>query len=123
MSANSLTQGILKYLAATGWRAWRQNSAGVYDANRGFWRKGSGTPGVPDIIGFHLKTGIFIGIEIKYGKDKHSPEQRDFLAQLHRANGISMTVRSVDDFTIARGIIEKRINRLQAALDLVDKKV
>lgn len=100
MSANSLTEAIIKYLCLNGWKAWRQNNAGVYDQKIKRYRKPPKTAikGVPDVIGFNKKSGVFIGVEVKIGKDKLSVEQRYFLEELNVSGGIGIVAKSIDDF-------------------------
>ncbi len=48
----------------------------------------NGIKGVPDIIGFRLSDGKFVGIEIKINKDKMSEHQTAFAQKLETATGI-----------------------------------
>jgi len=92
--ANDLTKAVIQYLSLNGWKVWRYNNVGVWDAKKGVHRKSKMTlKGVPDVIGFHKTTGIFGGFEIKVGKDRLSPEQKQFLDELESANGIGLVIR------------------------------
>jgi hypothetical protein len=95
--ANQLTVQTLKALSLNGYHVWRQNNGGVYDPVKKVFRRNSSTPGVSDIIGFHKKTGVFVAVEIKAGKDKLSPYQERFLADVKKAGGVAMVVRNMDD--------------------------
>lgn len=97
--ANRATDAIVCFLNYNGWKVWRQNNTGVYDQSKGVWRKpNNGLKGIPDIIGFRKSDATFIGVEIKVGQDRLSPEQIQFLNELKQANGISMVAHSFDDF-------------------------
>lgn len=62
---------------------WRQNNLAA--AGRTF----IGRRGVPDWIGFHLDTGVFVGCEVKAKGDKLSPWQKDLLGSLLKAGGLA----------------------------------
>lgn len=105
--ANQLTVQTLKALSLKGYHVWRQNNGGVYDPVKKVFRRNSSTPGVSDIIGFHKKTGVFVAVEIKAGKDKLSAYQERFLADIKKAGGFAMVVRSMDDVeAIYKGVIQ-----------------
>lgn len=97
MSANALTKHALRVLDLKGWDVWRQNNAAVYDEKRKCYRKGSATPGISDILGFHKKTGQFLACEIKVGMDQLSDDQRLFLERVNRAGGIGIECRQIED--------------------------
>jgi hypothetical protein len=98
-TANNLTKQAMRVLDLKGFRVWRQNNGGVYDPVKKIFRKGSSTPGISDILGFHRKTGIIVACEIKAGKDKISPDQEVFLNSVKRAGGHAIIIRTVDDIT------------------------
>jgi hypothetical protein len=90
MTSNELTQYTLKVLNLSGYECWRNNNLAVKG------RVFTGKKGVPDIIGFCRRTGKFIGVEIKVGKDRLSKEQTDFLNELQKS-GIAHIVKTVED--------------------------
>jgi hypothetical protein len=93
---SDIQRAILDYLKARGIMAWRQKSEGTYDAKRGIYRKGTGTPGLPDIGGI-LPGGRALQIEVKAGRNKATPEQVEFLTRA-RINGAAAFVAwSVED--------------------------
>lgn len=96
LTANALTKQALKVLDLCGFHVWRQNNAAVYDPTKKVFRRNSSTPGISDIIGFHKKTGQFIAVEIKVGKDKLSPYQERFLADVIKAGGVGKVVKTLD---------------------------
>lgn len=69
---------------------------------RSGWQKVAGTiTGVPDILGFDLKTGRMIAIEIKTGSDTLSADQRAFLSRLRDAGGFALVVHNVEALRVA----------------------
>lgn len=96
-NTNQLTQYALKVLRLAGYKCWRQNNGGVFDAKIGRHRSNSATPGISDIIGFRRATGKFLACEIKVGSDRLSKEQEAFLAEVVRAGGKALVVRHADD--------------------------
>ena len=92
---NELTQKILNFLLKEKAYAWRASSTGIFDRKLGIYRPAA-KKGVSDIVGCHR--GRFIGIEIKTGKDRLSPEQEGFQRSIQQAGGIALVVRNFDDF-------------------------
>lgn len=97
--ANSLTESVLKALNYSGkYVAWRNNNGAVYDVKKAVFRKNPiHKLGVPDILAFRKADAVFVGIEVKYGKDKLSQEQTIFLSDLKKSGGIAIECRSIDD--------------------------
>ena len=99
MSANSLTQSVIKHLTACGFVVWRQNSAAVFDTKKQVFRKNpTQKKGISDVLGFCRNTGIIIAVEVKWQKDKLSEEQSEFLAAVERAGGIALVAKTIDGF-------------------------
>ena len=67
---------------------------------RGCFRKHHGIKGVPDIVGYEKKTGKYIGIEIKAGKDKESVRQRIYREEANKHGALCVTVRNMEDLII-----------------------
>ena len=84
---NSLTKDCLGVFAMNGFKAWSVYNGGVYDAKAKAYRKNANKlRGIPDINGYHLKTGKAMYCEIKGTKtDKLSPFQIAFLEDAERA--------------------------------------
>ena len=62
--ASDITGAILAFLTHHGYTVWRQNTTGIYDPAKARWRVNpQGRRGVPDIIGFRKRDGLFIGDE------------------------------------------------------------
>lgn len=94
---NALTSSVIDWLRWKGIMAWRNNNGAVYDAKIGEYRRPAkgALKGVPDIIGI-LPDGTFLGVEIKTGKDKLSPEQNDFLNQAIIRGAVAFEARSLE---------------------------
>lgn len=86
-------QILIQYGSKPYVRLWANNTGAVATKNRyvKFGLKGSS-----DIIGI-LSTGQFIGLEIKTGKSKQSPQQIAFQNMLEKFNGVYILVRSIND--------------------------
>lgn len=98
MSANTITKAIVTYLNLNNCYVWRQNNVGIYDQKTGRYRRNpNNKKGVADIIGIK-SDGTFIAIEVKYGKDKLSQDQKIFLENIDNHNGEHYVVKSFDDF-------------------------
>lgn len=122
-TTNDLTRSVITYLNLHGWKVWRNNTTGVFDMGRApkeimkmctgakptaksiitvlrscFNKNPANERGIPDIIGFHKKTGRFIGVEVKTGKDKLSHYQERFKDTAERSNAIYITAKDIDQF-------------------------
>lgn len=117
--ANELTKEIIRYLSLNGYVVWRNNTVGIFDIKQAAqklfsckrissvkhaisilktcYRKSHDRKGAPDIIGYQKKTGRFIGVEVKAGKDKESIHQEQFRKQAVHAGAIHILARSLDD--------------------------
>ena len=100
-TANALTKAALDTLSLFGFKSYRNNNAAVYDKKFDGYRKFTGLKGVPDICGFCRKTGAFVGVEIKAGKDKLSIHQSDFLNALNKSGGFGYECRDIDGLIVA----------------------
>ena len=99
MTAGEITSAILAYLTAQGYTVWRQNTSGMYDSATGRWRKNpQGCNGVPDIIGFRLADGVFVGVEVKAGRDTLRDDQKQFLNELKQAGGVAFVAYDFAQF-------------------------
>ena len=97
--AADITGAILAFLTHHGYTVWRQNTTGIYDAAKARWRVNpQARRGVPDIIGFRNRDGLFIGVEIKAGRDQLRDDQRTFLNELRAANGLAFVAHDFAQF-------------------------
>ncbi|MET4106024.1 VRR-NUC domain-containing protein [Hymenobacter sp. UYP22] len=95
-ATNNLTSAIRDLLGMLGCYIWRHNNAGVYDPHIGAYRSGSSKRGLPDTLGFYQRTGHIIAVEVKYGKDTLTDEQREFLDEVRAAGGFACEGRSLE---------------------------
>jgi hypothetical protein len=97
-SANALTSAIVTYVRLIGGYATRQQSMGVKRKVKGreIWTPGTTKRGAADINATYL--GRSLQVEVKYGRDQLSPEQKATSAQVARAGGLYIVARSFDHF-------------------------
>jgi len=110
-TANGLTKCVIDYLTFSGYQAERISSTGRYIDNRqtftdvigrtriigsGKWIPGSSTKGTADISA--TVKGRSVKIEVKIGKDRQSDAQKDYQAQIEKAGGVYIIVKSFNDF-------------------------
>lgn len=93
---NITTNAILSFFFSAGIFSYRQNSTGIPLPGGGF-RPGAKT-GLPDIVAILPPSGRHMGIEVKTGKDRLSPEQSGTLSNINRAGGIGIVVKDYQDF-------------------------
>lgn len=99
VTANGLTQSVIRWLGFNGFVAWRNNNGAVYDKKKNIYRKNPAHKlGVPDVIGYRNRDGKFVAIEIKVGKDELSIWQKNFILEAKKNNCIAMVVRNLDEF-------------------------
>jgi hypothetical protein len=53
---------------------------------------------VPDIIGFRLADGVFVGVEVKAGRDTLRDDQKQFLNELKQAGGVTFVAHDFAQF-------------------------
>lgn len=99
MSANRLTQSVVRFLNYNGFVAWNVYNGGVYDPRRQTYRKNpTQKHGVFDVCGFRKSDGRHIEIEIKWGRDKMSDHQLRHFDDLKKAGAIAYVCRTFDEF-------------------------
>jgi hypothetical protein len=68
------------------------------------WQKGTGTKGSADIsatipmVVNNMKVGVSVKIEVKYGKDRQSEDQKKYEHSINEAGGIYVIARNIDEF-------------------------
>ncbi len=92
-----MLQACLKYLYIKGIWHYRNNTGAVRMDERRFVR--FGVPGGPDIVA--VIRGQYVGIECKAGKGRQNDNQKLFQAELERAGGRYILVRTLDDLVKA----------------------
>lgn len=109
-SANELTKTILAYFKMRGIKAWRQASEGRFikgkeytdwagrkKEEKGFYiPRSKAAVGIGDIC--CINNGLFTTIEIKYGKDRQSDDQKKFQSEIESSGGRYMIARTWEDF-------------------------
>lgn len=104
-TTNSLTAQIVHYIESRGGYAMRINVSGVYRKDVGYIKSGS-TVGVPDIIA--VFEGMYIGVEVKTGKDYQSEVQKLNQDKTRQAKGVYLIARDFEGFKEAFEAIVKR---------------
>jgi len=112
-SANELTKSCLAYLEFHGIQCFRQSSEGrmlpakqvknvmgqTITLGQNKWiPRSKGGVGKADLSATLPPHGKRLEIEIKYGKDKQSDDQKKFQAEVERMGGIYLLVRNWDSF-------------------------
>jgi len=103
---NQTTDSILLDFFHLGIYAFRNNTMGVYDREKGAYRPTNAKTGVSDILFIFphyfspqgKPVGQFGACEVKTGKDRLSKEQEGFLESVAKQNGITLTVKTHHDF-------------------------
>ena len=110
--ANELTNAILAYFEYIGWKASRQSSEGRYIPGKEYTdvigkkhqHKGVYIPrakaakGCGDIRVIMPPHGRTLEIEVKYGSDRQSPDQKKYQKDLEAMGGIYMIAKTWDGF-------------------------
>jgi len=94
MSEKLLQKQILDWLRLNGYFAFKVNTTGIYRKSTDSWIKNP-MRGVSDIIA--LKDGNMVCIEVKYGKNKPSKEQVEFIENIAKHGGTGIVVYSLDE--------------------------
>lgn len=66
-----------------------------------------GEKGLPDITALEPKTGRYIGLEVKAGKDKMNEFQIRWRERILRSGGMFIEVRDIDDVIDGLGVRER----------------
>lgn len=110
-TANGLTRCIIDWIKLSGGQAERVNTTGIpIDKRRSVtdvlghtrtigsieWRTGGGTKGSADISA--TIRGRSVKIEVKVGRDRQSPAQREYQRQVEQSGGLYYIARNFTDF-------------------------
>ena len=93
--ANELTNRIIHEIYSTGGFAWRAESTGVFDTKKAIFRTAP-KKGVADVLAVYK--GRFLAIEVKIGKDRQSPEQQGFQANVEHCGAAYFVAHDYDSF-------------------------
>jgi len=85
---------IVRYMNATGCFVW-PNRTGAY-RRHGSWIE-YGYPGAGDVLGMS-RSGRFITVEVKDGKDTQKEDQFDFMLLTRLHKGVYIICRSFEEF-------------------------
>ena len=102
MSEHTLQCAVADYLDLTGWRYCAVPNGGQRSAKVGQYLKDEGVqPGVPDILIFEdwqhgADSGHGVAIELKWGRNKPTAEQEDWLRALDRRGWLVSVCRSME---------------------------
>jgi hypothetical protein len=97
-NANELTKAILYHFEEVlGGLAFRVNNTGIYDPRAKRFRSSHTRKGIPDIIA--VLHSVFIGIEVKYGKDRMSPHQKQMQKDIEAAGGLYFVAKTFEQYT------------------------
>lgn len=132
-STNNLTQAIIDYLNMEGHKAFRVNNEGQFEeANRstynydkishhvgplkawgfiiGRFRKSNTEKGISDVMSILAPKGIFMAVEVKFGDDKQSPEQKKWQEEVIAAGGEYYIAKEFDQFLEYYSLIKYKHN-------------
>lgn len=93
-SEQEIQKKCLNWLLKSRIFAWRNQSTGLFDREKGFFRTGP-KRGAPDLIA--IKDGQFIGLEIKRPGGKLREDQINFGKCVVDAGGIYWVIRSMEE--------------------------
>ena len=94
MSEHKLQNEIRIYLSKLGYTVFRVNVGKVKMKDGRYFDTGL-PPGFSDLMG--LKDGKIYFIEVKYGKNKPSPAQLNFINQMQKQGFVAGAVWSIED--------------------------
>jgi len=95
-SANGLTKCIVTWLELHGHFAGRINTTGIYDARFNKYRPSGARRGMADVTA--VINGRHVSIEVKYGRDRISPDQLRVKNEVEAAGGVYIIASTFDNF-------------------------
>ena len=100
MSETRVQAAIWSYLRANGIPAIRVNQGSMKRDGR-YVQFTRGMKGVSDLIGCIPPAGRFLAVEVKYGKNKPTKDQRHFLDLITETGGLAIVAYSIEDVQLA----------------------
>ena len=98
-TTNNIQRGIVAFLNHKGHRAFRVNSAAVFDPVIQDYRKRAEEDlGAPDVLACMRPYGRYTGFEVKFDGDTMSDDQIAFKAEIIAAGGEFVEVETWQDF-------------------------
>ena len=98
-SEKQIQKLILDWLRWNKVFCWKSNNVGIYRKDTNHYIP-VGLKGVADILGI-INGGVFLAIEVKSGKGKVSPYQREFLQNITDNGGVSFVARCLEDVKLS----------------------
>lgn len=118
-NANRLTAAIVAFIRLSGGTATRVQTQGQYDPRTKRFRHGTTRKGTPDVIG--ALAGRYVGIEVKYGADRMSADQKAMREEITAAGGLHGIAKNFPCFwvwfKISTARHDHRLHELLAAAD------
>jgi hypothetical protein len=96
MSEKQIMQEVQLALANIGIRLFR-NNVGMLEDRNGQKVKYGLCKGSSDLIGWEIKRGRFVAVEVKTPEGRATPEQVAFIEAVNNAGGIAFIARSPED--------------------------
>lgn len=93
---NALTRCVMDWISLNGGYSVRINVQGQYDERRKIWRKSQTERGTADI--HSCISGKHVSIEIKFGKDRQSDDQKRVQEKVEASGGVYLIVKTFEDF-------------------------
>ncbi|MDB5243081.1 MAG: hypothetical protein JWP57_3706 [Spirosoma sp.] len=93
---NSLTKAVLRCLELHGCYVTRIQSQGQFNDQTGHWQRGTTRKGTADLHA--VINGRHVSIEIKWGKDRLSADQKKTAESVKAAGGVYLVVSNYDTF-------------------------
>lgn len=112
LSEKQIESSILEYLSFKKIFAWKQNTIGVFDQDKGIYRKPSSKfiiKGISDILAIG-PLGRLIAIEVKTPARKKNltDYQRDFLNNVNASGGLAFVATSLEDVKVEIDKLNRR---------------
>jgi hypothetical protein len=85
-----------------------RNNCGVARMGGRVVRYGVGGPGGPDLVGWCVRSGLFVAIEVKAPGGRQSPAQAVWQTACESRGGLYFVCRSTDDLARVREAIDRR---------------
>lgn len=104
LNANSAAQKIAQYINNLQKNKIQLDAKEIQEnvftlISRSYMKASLGVRGVPDVIGYNKRTGLWICVEIKINSDELSEYQKQFIKDLKDAGGECYVAKSFQQFT------------------------
>lgn len=100
ISEANVKKACFRYLQIKGYFWWPINNVGIWDAEKGIYRRSQTIrPGVSDAM--MLTKGKLYALEFKGSTGQQSVAQKEFQRQVEANGGVYLLARSIDDLQLA----------------------